>query len=330
VSDAGDWAWAARVRVRKQGADGDTGRHQQRNHSGNGNSYVMASGQAVPGFFGGSLGRRGWRAGRHVDAGRCVHLAQARAGLLDRGALARVAFQQSRDGGCEAGVAERNRDVVENDGAQCGAGAGAVERAAPVGGVEESRAERPQVSCRHDRGAVEQFRCYVGLCAHDPATGQPGVPGNVSDTEVGQLGLVPSRDHDVVRLDVPVHDAERVRGGQDVEHLQAVTGHPRGGQRAVARDQLTEGRAVDELHDEVGGAVRGGGRDDLVEGDGVGMLDPRGAASLLEDTPLVGLQFRAAESRWRPQFLDRHLAAEQLVSGEPDRAHPAVAELSHH
>ena len=82
-----------------------------------------------------------------------------------------------------------------------------------------------------------------------------GGVGRPGDAEVGQLHQPVLADQDVGRLDVAVDDLGLVG---DPECQRALADHRAnlfGRERAVVADQLREGFAVDELHDEEGEAL---------------------------------------------------------------------------
>ena len=73
--------------------------------------------------------------------------------------------------------------------------------------------------------------------------------------EVGDLDraalLAGVADEHVLRLDVPVHQPGTVRGGERGEHRLHDRERERHGQRAPLVEQVTQGAAVDQLHDQV-------------------------------------------------------------------------------
>ena len=98
----------------------------------------------------------------------------------------------------------------------------------------------------------------------------------LGEAEVEDLDDAVPGDHQVLGLQVPVHDPARVGGGQalgdlggDLERLLE--------RRRSAVEQLAHGLSVDELHRDVGDAV---GRADVVDRDDVGMVQGRGGAGL--------------------------------------------------
>lgn len=145
-------------------------------------------------------------------------------------------------------------------------------------------------------------------------------------------------EQDVRRFDVPVDDADRVRGTQGAEDGEADARGLRGRQRA-APQQLLEGLAADQLHDDPGQYVEAGRPDHrvgalavrllgdhVVDGDGRGVVDAGGRAGLTVEAvggPAVRLVTGFAG---QPGFLDGDFTVDELVVRPPDRAHAAGAD----
>ena len=81
----------------------------------------------------------------------------------------------------------------------------------------------------------------------------------------------PTRQQDVVRLEVAVHDPGGVRVAQRVRDLPADVGHALPGQALVLADLGAQGRAGDEFHYDPGRAVV---FDHVVDRDDAGMGQP--------------------------------------------------------
>jgi hypothetical protein len=92
------------------------------------------------------------------------------------------------------------------------------------------------------------------------------------DAEVEHLDRAVARQKQVRRLHVAMHDARRMSRRENVEHLHADGDRDRGGQLAASRfGQVFDRRAIEQLHDDVRGAVL---RDGVVEhANGAGVLD---------------------------------------------------------
>ena len=149
----------------------------------------------------------------------------------------------------------------------------------------------------------------------------PGGAAAVSagDAEVQHLDLAARGQHDVGGLDVAVHQADRVG---DVQRLADRCGDAdgfAGRERPGLVQDLPQGRAGDQLHhDERHRLV-----DAAVEyGNQMGVAEPGCVPGLpLEpgQEPGIGCVLRA-------EHLHRHITAEHLIPGPPDRGHAASAE----
>ena len=142
--------------------------------------------------------------------------------------------------------------------------------------------------------------------------GQRGATGNA---EVEHLHPSGAGDHHVARLDVAVHDALGMRGGQRVGDLGGVAQRlsqrqPVGGNRAVER------HAVDVLHHDEGSVAL---LLDAVDRDDAGVIQRRGGAGLVQKTA-PGFSFGDLD------HLDGHGAIEHRVSGPIHGAHAALPE----
>ncbi len=97
---------------------------------------------------------------------------------------------------------------------------------------------------------------------------------------------MPAEQH-VGGFHVPVDDPDGVRGAQRTDHGEADAGGL-GGLEGTALEHLVQGLAAHQLHDDPGQSVLD---DDIVDGDGGGMVDARGGPRLPMETvgdPLVG------------------------------------------
>ena len=141
------------------------------------------------------------------------------------------------------------------------------------------------------------------------------------DAEVRDLDAPLVVDEDVVRLDVAVDDAVPVRVAEGGEHLPHVGDRDRDGARAAGDDQLLERPPLDVLHDD---EVRAAGLAAVEDRDDVRMRETGGVRRLppeaLDELRVVRVAV--------VEHLDRDLAAELLVLGEPDVGHAAAAELA--
>jgi hypothetical protein len=130
-------------------------------------------------------------------------------------------------------------------------------------------------------------------------------------------------DEDVPRLDVAVHGAPLMCRGQTVCGLCPDPRDAFGRHRPVLGDDLRQVPRRDVLHDE---PVLVSVLDGVVDRDHVAMIEGCGVAGLTESAREVGLGF----SRHAADFLDRDSAVEDLVTAQPDRAHPAATHGSLH
>ena len=197
----------------------------------------------------------------------------------------------------------------------------AVEGDVPDEHLVEHDAERVDVGLPVDVVAERLLgRDVVRRAEHAAVGGQPLLLQRAGDAEVGDLGGALLVDEDVLRLDVAVDDAARVRGAERAGDLDRVGDRLVDRQAPHAADPLLERLALDVLEDDVGPAVllaRVDHADDVrvVElGDGA-----RLAPEALE---LVGVRRDLAVHE-----LDRDLALERRVERAIDRRHPTGADL---
>ena len=183
--------------------------------------------------------------------------------------------------------------------------------------------ERVDVRARVDRFALAVLGRHVARRADDHARSRQSARRRVlqrRDAEVDDLD--DSRriaDDDVVGLQVPMHDAEPVRGVHRVADLR----DDPGGLRKRHRTPLVEHRAqaapVEQLHHEVCAAF---GRDaKVVDRDGVGVDETRGR---LRFAPEAGGGGRFGDNV-RAQHLHGHQALQMQVASTIDSAHAAFA-----
>ena len=149
--------------------------------------------------------------------------------------------------------------------------------------------------------------------------------GRLGDAEISHLdegdaiGLGVA-DQYVARLDVAVDQARGVGVGQGVGDLHADLHAHEDGQRPVVGGERREGLAPDELHDDVGGALRG---DPGVEGgDHVGMGQPGRGHRLAPEA----LQEQLVLGQVGVEHLHRHRSGQHVVVGLPDRRHSSLSD----
>ena len=149
--------------------------------------------------------------------------------------------------------------------------------------------------------------------------------GHLGDAEVEDLDhvalAVALDQHDVLRLEIAVHDAGRVRVVEPAEDLaldrqRALDGHRTGGDR---RPQRGPGQ---ELHGEKERPVTGAAK--VGRGDDVGVVEPAGRFGLALEPAGELLLAR----QLRQEDLDRQIAAHHRVLGAVDGPHPADADAA--
>ena len=142
------------------------------------------------------------------------------------------------------------------------------------------------------------------------------------DSEVENLDQAILGEEQVLGLQVAVHDALLVGGGEAPCDLDGELHRLARAQRAAGH-AVAEGLALQQLRDDIGRAVV---LPEIVDGDDVGVV---------EDAYGFGLVLEAAD----PVFVDRdlgvedlegHVAGEPLVFGAVDLAHASPAEDGHH
>jgi hypothetical protein len=149
------------------------------------------------------------------------------------------------------GIGAENRD----DGV---GGRGALERPEPGQHLEDGAAEGPDVGAPIDLDAARLLRAHVRRRAHDRAHGRDrdrsiGNGGGVfrdeglGESEVEHLDAAVGPHVHVGGLEVAVHDAAIVRGGQRVGHLPRHAHHLRNRQRAFQQPDR-EGLTLDHFH----------------------------------------------------------------------------------
>ena len=147
----------------------------------------------------------------------------------------------------------------------------------------------------------------------------PGRRHGARDAEVGDHRAA-GREHDVLRLDVAVHDAVAVRVGERARHLGGDPQRVFEGELLFPRQPVAQRLALDERHDVV---QETGDRTRIVQRQDVGMLQPRGDLDLPEEA--LGSQGRGELG---VEHLDRHGTVMLHVLGQEDGGHPTAAELA--
>ena len=136
--------------------------------------------------------------------------------------------------------------------------------------------------------------------------------------------ITTARHHDVVGLQVAVHDVEVVGRLERRGHLNADVRGPRDGERPFARQQLRKRLALHELHRQVDEPVLG--LPEVVDGADVGVRDAAGVRRLAIE---AGHCLRIVH-HGRIHHLDGAAAAHLHVLGEVHLAHASLAQLLHY
>ena len=176
-------------------------------------------------------------------------------------------------------------------------------------------AQRVQVGSPVDRAAVDLLRCHVVRAA--PRGSRPGqvrVRRRIqqpSDTEVADLHHA-ARGHDQIgRLDVPVNDPGRMRGGQPVADLRPHRKNVGDRQRPVGQ-QRRHRRTLHQLHHQVRLPVL---RSDVVHRHHVGVRQPTHRPGLTVEA----FQRHRLAQPLTGQLLDRDRPVQSQVTATPRR-----------
>jgi len=124
----------------------------------------------------------------------------------------------------------------------------------------------------------------------------------LGESEVEDLGVAGGGDHDVCGLEIAMHDAGGVRGGDGVGYVRCVLQCVRETQPAMS-NQIFEGLALDVLHGDVGEAVAFA---HVVDVNDAGMIEGGGGPGFVHQTrQLAGVHGLRSEhlmatrrSRW--------------------------------
>ena len=166
----------------------------------------------------------------------------------------------------------------------------------------------------------------LGLLGRDIVHGADGLTAALfmdilerGDAEVSDLDHVIVRDHDVLRLDVPVDDAVGVRVLQRLADLRGVVQRLRGAEYTVLCHALLERLALDELHDNI---LRLAAVADIVDRDDI---------RLREHGDRVRLRLKAVfqlgiRRHLIAQDLDGNIAVQLVAHGLVDDRHAAAAD----
>jgi len=240
--------------------------------------------------------------------------------------LGEAAFDQPLQRRRQRGGVERRRRIAKDRGDRLGRGA-VLERPAPGRHLVEHHSERELVAAVVHLAALRLLGRHVGHRADDraflgerPGGGRLVVAARLArarldagEPEVEHFGTSVRRDDHVLRLQVAVHDALRVRGSQRVRHLGADRQQALDRQAAL-QEQRAQALAVDELHHDV---VVGRRRPELVDRHDVRVIE-RGGGLGLELEPRHGT---GVAGPGLGQRLERDVALQPRVTRAVDLAH---------
>ncbi len=120
-----------------------------------------------------------------------------------------------------------------------------------------------------------------------------------------------------------MYDTGSMRRAQRVQNAQSYFRHPPRRQGSRLIDEVSQGTAAEQFHDDPWTAVV---LDDIVDGDNTGMVKPTRRTGLLDTPstcqPLLVLRDPSGEDN----LLDGNVAVQGLVVSAPDNAHPAVTD----
>ncbi len=261
------------------------------------------------------------------------------AGVLLQKALNRVS-KRRRD----AAVAGSHRDRgVTHDRGQDRHGRGPRERPRTGGRFVEEHTERERIRAAVDRTSLRLLRRHVGRRAHQPPGdrlhrgGGLGVGAvrrepKLGEAEVEHLHVPVGAKHDVGRLQVPMHDAARVCGGERTGQFERDLEEARG-RTAARRYRVRQRPSLDEFHRQRGDgfSVRGACVDDAVDVGDVRVVE-RGQRSRFTLEAGVALVERARV--WAPVSADARPAPDagrQDLQGDvpPEPQFPGAIHLPH-
>ncbi len=157
------------------------------------------------------------------------------------------------------------------------------------------------------------------------ADGHPGARElaarrRLRDAEIRDHGQPVLVEHDVVGLDVAVHDAALVRVGEGARNLDQDLTDLAGGERAARGQHGRQWLATQELHDEIDHPA---GLADAIDRDDAGVLELGGRTGFA----LEPLDELLVEREGKRQDLDRHVSLQLLFARLEDDGHSAAAQL---
>ena len=244
--------------------------------------------------------------------------AEAIGGGLRETAIDQVRYPV-RDGVVDVGQAG---DAPGQDALDRADGAVGLERPAAGEHLVEDDAQREEVGAAVGALAPQLFRRHVAHRAHQgggPSRLRPPRQRAVQrgQAEVEDLHPAVDADEDVLRLEIAVHDAAGVSGGEPSGNLERDLQGGRERQRAGAEPR-PQRFALEAFGDEVRGAAVVA---HVIHRDDIGVIEGAGGPGFV-----VQRREALAVGRMRQQQLDRHVASDPLVPGAPHFAGAAGAE----
>jgi len=150
-----------------------------------------------------------------------------------------------------------------------------------------------------------------------------GVPAG--DAEIGQLHTAGGGQHDIVGLDIAVHNSGPFGGGQRFGNGQRDCRRPFPRRTFSPADQILDGAAVDIFHHHIGqSGCRIDGRVD--HPDHIGMVNPAGQPSLGQEFFEIG----GVSGHFRLEHLGGIAGAGSGIAHQVDLAHSAASEQAVH
>ena len=201
-----------------------------------------------------------------------------------------------------------------------------IERQAAGQELVEQHAERVDVGARVDLFGADLLGRHVRGRAHAQAGRRQigaaeGVVDQLGDAEVEQLEAEPAsarHAHHVRRLEISVHDADAVRGGERRSEVLHDREHVGDRNRAALAQLLLEVATLQPFHDEVGTPVWKVA--ELVDVDNVGMVNQVHRLGFLREP----LQHDRRRRELAVQDLERGHALQRLVARAIDRGETAT------
>src|SRR5436309_10972913 len=182
-------------------------------------------------------------------------------------------------------------------------------------------AERIDVGAAVERLGAGLLRAHVMRRADVRAGArQLAARGRLRDPEVGDHRQPVLVEHDVVGLDVAMHDAALVRVREGARHLYQDLPDLGRGERTARGQHGRERLAAQELHDEIDHPA---GLADAIDRNDAGVLELGGRAGFA----LEPLDELLVERQGERQDLDRYVALQLLLARLEDDGHPPAAQL---